>query len=141
MRKILLSLAVLVVLVPPMAGIYGYFSATPLYLLASKQEAVVASAVPVLAGHYNTALKIGVKAPDFSGIPAASPSGEQTSITLSDLKEDVIVLAFLANHCPAVQAADYRIISFISDYKDKPVKLVAVSVSDIEQDKKYRLCL
>src|SRR5262249_24553794 len=55
--------------------------------------------------------------------------------TLSDLKEDVVVLVFLANHCPAVVAADDRIIDFASDYKDKPVKLVAVSVSDGEVDK------
>ena len=52
---------------------------------------------------------------------------------LSDLKEDVVVLVFLANHCPAVQAADDRIIDFANDYKDKPVKLVAVSVNDMDR--------
>jgi len=95
--------------------------------------AVIALAVPVFADHYNKAVKIGDKAPDFSGIPAVSPSGEQTSLTLSDLKDDVVVLVFLANHCPAVQAADDRIIDFANDYKDKPVKLVAVCV-DVSND-------
>jgi len=97
--------------------------------------AVVALAVPVFADHYNKAVKIGDKAPDFSGIPAYAPNGEQTSLSLSDLKEDVVVLVFLANHCPAVQAADDRIIDFANDYKDKPVKVVGVSVNDVEQDK------
>ncbi len=97
--------------------------------------AVVALAVPVFADHYNKAVKIGDKAPDFSGIPAALPNGEQTSLTLSDLKEDVVVLVFLANHCPVVLACDDRIVDFANDYKDKPVKLVAVSVIDIDQDR------
>jgi peroxiredoxin len=97
--------------------------------------AVVALAVPVFADHYNKAVKIGDKAPDFSGIPAYAPNGEQTSLSLSDLKEDVVVLVFLGNHCPVVLACDDRIIDFANDYKDKPVKLVAVSVNDIDQDK------
>ncbi len=97
--------------------------------------AVVALAVPVFADHYNKAVKIGDKAPEFSGIEAVAPNGEKTSLSLSDLKEDVVVLVFLGNHCPAVQAADDRIIDFVSDYKDKPVRLVAVSVNDIEEDK------
>ena len=53
--------------------------------------AVVALAVPVFADHYNKVVKVGDKAPDFSGIQAALPNGEQTSLTLSDLKEDIVV--------------------------------------------------
>ncbi len=34
-----------------------------------------------------------------------------------------------------MQACDDRIIDFANDYKDKPVKLVAVSVNDIDQDR------
>ena len=47
----------------------------------------------------------------------------------------MVVLVFLGNHCPAVQAADDRIIDFVADYKDKPVKLVAVSVNDMDSDR------
>ena len=97
--------------------------------------AVVALTVPVFADHFNKVVKVGDKAPDFSGIPAVSPSGEQSSLSLSDLKEDVVVLVFLANHCPYVLACDDRIIDFANDYKDKSVKLVAVSVNDIDQDR------
>jgi peroxiredoxin len=95
--------------------------------------AVLALSVPAFAE--NKAVKIGDKAPTFSGIPAVAPNGEQTSVSLPDLKEDVVVLVFLANHCPAVVACDDRIIDFVSDYKDKSVKLVAVCVSDMDQDK------
>ena len=97
--------------------------------------AVVALAVPAFADHFNKVVKVGDKAPVFSGIPAYAPNGEQTSLSLSDLKEDVVVLVFLANHCPAVQACDDRIIDFANDYKDKSVKVVAVSVNDIDQDR------
>ncbi len=97
---------------------------------------VVALVIPAFAAdHFNKAVKVGQKAPAFSGIPAHAPNGEETSISLSDVKEDVIVLAFLANHCPAVVAADDRIIDFAADYKDKNVRLVAVSVNDIPEDK------
>jgi peroxiredoxin len=97
--------------------------------------AVLALAIPAFAEGYNKKVKIGDKAPDFSSIPAYAPNGEQTSLSLSDIKEDVVVLVFLANHCPAVVAADDRIIDFANDYKEKPVKLVAVSVSDADSDK------
>jgi len=96
---------------------------------------IVALAAPVSADHYNKVVKIGDTAPAFSGIPAYASNGEQTSLTLLDIKEDVVVLVFLANHCPAVMAADDRIIEFANDYKDKPVKVIAVSVSDIDQDR------
>jgi len=97
--------------------------------------AVIALAVPVFADHFNKVVKVGDKAPDFSGIPAVSPTGEQSSLTLSDLKEDVVVLVFLANHCPVVLACDDRIIDFANDYKDKPVRLVAVSVNNLDSDR------
>jgi peroxiredoxin len=96
--------------------------------------AVAAIAIPALAGKYNKAISVGDKAPDFSGIPAIL-NGEEASLSLSDLKEDVVVLAFLANHCPVVQEYEDRLIDFVSDYKDKGVKVVGVSVNDIDQDR------
>ncbi len=48
---------------------------------------------------------------------------------MSDLKEDVVVVVFLANHCPVVQAYEDRIIDFTNDYKDKSVKVVGFAVS------------
>jgi thiol-disulfide isomerase/thioredoxin len=94
--------------------------------------ALVAS--PALAGQYNKVVSVGEKAPVFSGIPAAAKSGD-SSLSLSDIKEDVVVVVFLANHCPVVQAYDDRIIDFTNDYKGKSLKVVGVAVSDMEIDR------
>ena len=72
-------------------------------------------AVPAFAGKYNKAISVGDKAPDFAGIPAVA-NGEQQSLTLSDIKEDVVVVVFLANHCPVVRAYEDRVIDFTKDY-------------------------
>jgi len=71
--------------------------------------AVAAIALPALAGKYNKVVSVGEKAPTFSGLPAIY-NGEETSVSLPDIKEDVVVLVFLANHCPVVLAYEDRII-------------------------------
>ena len=91
-------------------------------------------AAPGFAGKYNTAVSVGDKAPDISGIPAIE-AGEQKSLTLSDIKEPVVVVVFLANHCPVVGMYEDRVIDFTSDYKDKGVKVVGIAVSSMEKDK------
>jgi len=91
---------------------------------------------PALAGEYNKVISVGQKAPSFAGIPAVMGSKE-ASLDLNNLaKDDVVVLVFLANHCPVVTAYEDRIIDFANDYKDKGVKVVAVCVDVMnEQDK------
>jgi len=96
--------------------------------------AVSLFALPALAGKFNKVISVGDKAPDFSAIPAIY-NGEEASLSLSDLKEDVVVLVFLANHCPVVKEYEDRLIEFTSDYKDKGVRVVGVSVNDIEEDR------
>jgi len=91
-------------------------------------------AIPAFAGKYNKVISVGDKAPDISGIPAIE-NGEQKSLTLSDIKEDVVVLVFLANHCPVVRAYEDRVIDFTKDYKDKGVKVVGIAVSQQSGDK------
>jgi len=94
--------------------------------------ALVAS--PALAGKYNTKVNIGEKAPSFSGVPAIMGEKE-TTVGLGDVKEDVVVVVFLANHCPVVTAYEDRIIDFAKDYKAKGVKVIALAVEPQEQDK------
>ena len=84
---------------------------------------------PAFAG-----VKVGDKAPKFSGIPAAL-NGQESSLSLSDIKEDVIVLVFLGNHCPVVQAYDDRVIDLASAYKGKSVKVVGMCVNDMDSDR------
>lgn len=96
--------------------------------------ALALSAGPALAGQYNKVVSVGEKAPAFAGIPAVQ--GEQdTTINLGDVQADVVVLAFLGNHCPVVQAYEDRIIDFVNDYKDKSVKFIGVSVNDLDTDR------
>jgi len=102
-------------------------------ILSAAVLALVAS--PVFAGQFNKVVSVGEKAPTFSGIPATTKEGIDSSLSLSDIKEDVVVLVFLANHCPVVQAYEDRIIDFTNDYKGKGVKVVGVAVSDQDIDK------
>jgi len=91
-------------------------------------------AMPAFAGKYNKVISVGDKAPDFSGVPAIE-NGEEKSVTLSDIKEPVVVVVFLANHCPVVQAYEDRVIEFTKDYKNKGVKVVGIAVSQQPIDK------
>ena len=93
--------------------------------------AAVALATP---GKFNRKVSVGDQAPSFEGIPAVMGS-EATSLTLPDIKEEVVVLAFLGNHCPVVVAYEDRIIDFANAYKGKSVKVVGVSVNDNDQDR------
>ncbi len=85
-------------------------------------------AAPAFAGKFNTKVSVGDKAPSFEGLPAVSGDKECT-LNCNDLKEDVVVVAFLANHCPAVKASEDRLIEVVSAYKGKSVKFVGICCS------------
>jgi thiol-disulfide isomerase/thioredoxin len=80
------------------------------------------------AGKYNTKLSIGDKAPAIAGVKAVEGDKEAT-INLADIKEDVVVVAFLANHCPAVLANEDRLVDVAKSYKGKSVKFVGICCS------------
>jgi len=89
---------------------------------------------PAFAGEkYNKTITIGEKAPTFSSIPAVMGDKDAT-VSLSDVKEDVVVLVFLANHCPVVTAYEDRIIDLANAYKGKSVKVIGVAVSSMPVD-------
>ncbi|MDR3638377.1 MAG: redoxin domain-containing protein [Isosphaeraceae bacterium] len=102
------------------------------WILSLAVLALVAS--PALAGKYNKVVSPGDKAPSFSGLPAVL-DGKDTSVSLDDIKEDVVVVVFVANHCPVVVAYEDRLIDLVNDYKGKSVKVVGLSVSTLGQDK------
>jgi len=90
--------------------------------------ALVASPALAAPGKYNRVIGVGEKAPAFSSIPAID--GENpTTLSIDGIKEDVVVLVFLANHCPYVVAAEDRLIDFANDYKGKSVKLIGISAT------------
>jgi peroxiredoxin len=86
---------------------------------------------PVFAGQYNKVVSVGDKAPAIAGIPAVSADG-QTDITLNlaDIKEDVVVVAFLANHCPVVAGIEDRQVELIKSFKGKSVKFIGITCSN-----------
>jgi peroxiredoxin len=60
---------------------------------------------------------------------------KEATISLEDAKEDVVVLVFLANHCPVVTAYEDRIIDLANEFKGKSVKFIGVSVNRMESDR------
>lgn len=86
----------------------------------------VALAASASAGEFNKVLSAGDKAPDFAGLQAVAPNGEQTSVTLSDVKDDVVVVVFLSNLCPVVKAVEDRLNELNAEYKDKGVRFIGV---------------
>jgi peroxiredoxin len=91
---------------------------------------VLLAVVTVVAGpgKYNKVVAPGDKAPTFAGIQAVAGDKDMV-VNLDDLKEDVVVLAFLANHCPFVTKVEDRLIDLANEYKDKNVRFVAVCVT------------
>jgi thiol-disulfide isomerase/thioredoxin len=87
-------------------------------------------AAPALAGKYNKVVSVGDKAPSTTAIPAVSADGtKEMQLNLADAKEDVVVVAFLANHCPAVKAVEDRLFDLVKSYKGKNVKFIGVCSS------------
>ena len=80
------------------------------------------------AGKYNKAVSVGDKAPAIAGVTAVN-GDKETTLNLDDIKEDVVVVAFLANHCPAVKASEDRLVDIAKAYKGKSVKFIGVCCS------------
>jgi len=78
-------------------------------------------------------MKIGSKAPEFSGLETA----DGKSASLADFKDkDVLVICITCNHCPVAKAYQDRIIQFAKKYgEDSKVGLVAINVNNMEEDR------
>jgi thiol-disulfide isomerase/thioredoxin len=71
-------------------------------------------------------LKIGDAAPDFELIGV-----DEERHTLKEYAEaDLLMIAFLSNHCPTSQAVEGRIKKLVKDYKSKGLQLVAINPND-----------
>ncbi len=96
-------------------------------------------ATPAVAGKFNKKVSVGEKAPVIANIPAVSvnDNGEITDsvLNLDEIEEEVVVVVFLANHCPVVVNYEDRLIDLVNDYAGKSVKVLGLSVSLIENDK------
>jgi peroxiredoxin len=85
------------------------------------------------AGKYNTKLSIGDKAPAIAGL-TATDGDKETTVNLADIKEDVVVVAFLANHCPMVVRNEDRLADLAKSFKGKSVKFVGICCSSDSAD-------
>jgi peroxiredoxin len=71
-------------------------------------------------------LKIGDAAPDFELIGI-----DEEKHALKDYADaDLLMIAFLSNHCPTSQAVEGRIKKLVKDCKGKGLKLVAINPND-----------
>ena len=102
------------------------FTRIPTFLAAA-----LLAALPLSAGSYNAVAEIGDPLPAFSDLPATDGS----SLSSSDLTEDVVVLVFLANHCPWVRGMDGDLVKLVDSFAGESVRFVGVSVNHREEDR------
>ncbi len=86
---------------------------------------------PAFAGKYNQVVDIGAPMPEFSALPAT----DGTTLSSRELKEDVVVLVFLANHCPWVKGMDGDLVKTVDSFKGKSVRFVGVAVNHRADDR------
>lgn len=92
---------------------------------------VVLLVAPAFAGKYNQVVDIGAPMPQFGNIPAT----DGKTLSSGDLKEDVIVLVFLANHCPWVKGMDGDLVKTVDLFKGNSVRFVGVAVNHRMDDR------
>lgn len=93
--------------------------------------AILALAAGVFAaGKYNSVITIGMKAPAFNNLPAT----DGKTYSMSDFKEDALVLVFLANHCPWVRGGEADLIRTVNEFKGKSVRFVGIGVNLRQED-------
>lgn len=93
--------------------------------------ALLAAALPATAGEFNAVAEIGDPLPAFHRLPAAQGG----TLSSDDLTEDVVVLVFLANHCPWVRGMDGDLVRLVNAFDGQSVRFVGVSVNHREEDR------
>ena len=75
---------------------------------------------------------VGDPAPAFEGLVGIDDKAH----SLNDYAAaKAVVVVFTCNHCPVAQAYEDRLVALDKDYSGKGVQLVAVNVSNLEEDK------
>lgn len=86
---------------------------------------VLAAASLLYGGKYNAVVEVGMQAPGFTNLAGI----DGRTYSLADFKEDVVVLVFLANHCPWVKGNDRDLIKLVNDFQGQSVRVVALGVN------------
>jgi peroxiredoxin len=85
----------------------------------------------LLAGQFNEVVDIGASMPSFENLPATDGS----KLSSTDIDEEVVVLVFLANHCPWVKGMDGDLVELVDSLGARDVRVVGVSVNHREEDR------
>jgi peroxiredoxin len=93
--------------------------------------AALLTGLSVDAGTYNSVAAIGDPLPAFESLPVVDGS----TLSSADLTEEVVVLVFLANHCPWVRGMDGDLVRLVDSFADASVRVVGVSVNHREEDR------
>jgi peroxiredoxin len=102
---------------------------TTRFLLALALAAAVSA--PVAAGQFNAVADLGDSLPAFADLPATDGS----TLSSTDLSEEVVVLVFLANHCPWVRGMDPDLVRLAGELESESVRVVGVSVNHRDEDR------
>ncbi len=85
---------------------------------------------------FNKVVEIGQKAPDWSDLAGVDGKPHR----LKDYAQSkVLVVVFMANHCPVAKAYEPRLVEFAGKYPPQDVQLVAVCASQSEADSLPRM--
>ena len=93
--------------------------------------ALLFAAASAFAGRFNQVVEIGAGMPEFSNLQAADGS----SLSSKEIGEDVVVLVFLANHCPWVRGMDGDLVKTVASFKGRSVRFVGVALNRMDEDR------
>ena len=103
----------------------------PLHIALLAAVVFTAFESPALAGKFNRVLSVGDPAPVWKDLIGV----EDKRHSLADCKSKLVVLVFIANHCPVSAAYEERLKQLAVDYCERDVELVAISVSQLDSDR------
>ena len=83
------------------------------------------------AGQYNKVISIGDPMPSFNDLPTI----KDDTLSDSDIKESIVVIVSLANHCPWVKGMDQDLIDLAEQFSEQSVRVIGLSVNHREDDR------
>lgn len=83
------------------------------------------------AGKFNRQVSVGDAAPHWKNLMGV----DDRTHSLDDYKSKVLVVVFIANHCPVAAACETRLKQLAADYRERGVEFVAISVSRLDADR------
>lgn len=96
--------------------------------------AVLSLVVPVSAQSQTQRIKVGDPCPNFVNLETTAGK----TISLDDIKSDILVVCITCNHCPMAVKYEDRMIKWVKTVKEMhgdKVTFIAINVNNLEADK------